>query len=344
MMLMTKSFNFLALIFSNRSASYYQCTQWQQAVDDANQVIQIRPDWPKAEALVQLEKYDEALENYYIAKKKDPQNHQISLRIAKALILKDNVSMGLEIYTLVPGRDICLTKNSITSPIQKRIHDFAIDMKNLIHLIVDIETKKCIVVDACWDVDGILKYIKKKNLELVGAIVTHYHFDHVGGSPPAPYDQLPIKVSGLYNLMKQIPTLPCYINPLDLPYILKSNSNLIEFQHRIITTTNQYILRLGKSTLLKFLHTPGHTEGSQSVLVNETRLFTGDVIMCGCSGRVDLPGGDQREMKKTLRERLARLDDRVVVFPGHDYGGGWTTIGLEKRKGVIGKFKKHLSV
>jgi len=80
------------------------------------------------------------------------------------------------------------------------------------------------------------------------------------------------------------------------------------------------------------------------VLVNETRLFTGDVIMCGCSGRVDLPGGSQREMKKTLRERLARLDDRVVVFPGHDYGGGWTTIGLEKRKGVIGKFKKHMSV
>ncbi|CAJ0905584.1 8841_t:CDS:2 [Entrophospora sp. SA101] len=350
------SSDFFVLIYSNRSASYYQCSQWQEAVDDANQVIRIRADWQKgyfrkAEALVKLEKYDEAIENYYNAKLKDPQNHQISLRIAKTLILKDNKAMGLAIYTLVPGRDICLSKNSsmITSPIQKKIHEFAIEMKNLIHLIVDVETKKCVVIDACWDIDGILRFIRKKDLNLVGAIVTHYHFDHVGGSPPPPYNQLPIKVSGLYTLMKRAPTISCYINTLDLPYVLKSNPNLLEFQqpqhnHRIIPTTNQFILPLGNLTLLRFLHTPGHTEGSQSVLVNETRLFTGDVLMCSCSGRVDLPGGNQKEMKKTLRERLARLDDRVIIYPGHDYGGDWTTVGLEKRKGVIGRLKKHLSV
>ncbi|CAG8751616.1 558_t:CDS:2, partial [Dentiscutata heterogama] len=111
----------------------------------------------------------------------NPRNTQIPLRIEKALILKDNKSMGLTIHSLVPGRDICISKNSIANKIQNKIFDFAVKMKNLIYVIVDNDTKECIVVDACWDVDGIIKFIKDRHLKLVGAIVTHHHFDHVGG-------------------------------------------------------------------------------------------------------------------------------------------------------------------
>src|SRR5947208_10917235 len=85
------------------------------------------------------------------------------------LIIHSSIQLGLAIYTLVPGRDICLTKNSITSPIQKRIHDFAIDMKNLIHLIVDIETRKCVVIDAVSII-----YVCVYHLESVLCILLYY--------------------------------------------------------------------------------------------------------------------------------------------------------------------------
>ncbi|CAB5386108.1 unnamed protein product [Rhizophagus irregularis] len=334
---------FSALIFSNRSASYYQCNKWVEAVKDADQVIRIKPEWPKgyfrrAEANLKLGKYDEALEDYYTAQRKDPQNPQITLRIAKALILKDNQDMKLEIYALEPGKDICL--HTKTNPIQNKIFDFAIDMKNIIYIIADLETRKCVVIDACWDVDGILRFIKKKKLDLVGAIVTHYHFDHVGGIPPSPYDQFRIKVSGIYSLMRRVPKLSVYINPEDIPHVLKSNPGMSELKRRIISTPNKFTLKLGNLTNLQFIHVPGHTEGSQIILVNETRLFTGDTLMVGCVGRIDLPGGDIKEMKKTLKERLSDLEDGTVVYPGHNYGGEWTTIGMERDKGIIGKFKR----
>ncbi|CAG8513870.1 12795_t:CDS:2 [Acaulospora morrowiae] len=450
--------DFLALIYSNRSASYHQCQKWEDAVKDAEQVIRISPDWPKgyfrkAEALVQLGRIEEALDNYCIAKLKDPRNPQVPLRIAKALALADNNSMGLTIYELVPGKDICIPK--AINPIQKKVFDFAVKMKNLIYIVVDNETRNCIVIDACWDIDGILKFIKNKRLELVGAIVTHYHFDHVGGILPPPYDHIPMKISGLFNLLKRRPKVKAYIHPKDIPYVLKANPGMAEmmpmdksshvgsedesfstasaanflnsirsnrnaqpsstierlcsavissitpqglptcFSHssisnstpgplndipscipahqnltpeqaspsststhiplslsslfslssssnepRIVPTPHDFVLTLGSLTLIRFLHTPGHTEGSQSILVNECRLFTGDTLMCGCVGRMDLPGGDPKEMGKTLKERLGNLDDGIVVYPGHDYGGEWTTIGIERNKGVIGRFQR----
>ncbi|CAG8602882.1 5846_t:CDS:2 [Racocetra persica] len=367
-----KTSDFAALVFSNRSASFFQRKKWKHAVKDAEQVIRIRPEWPKAEALVQLEKYEEALDCYHVAQQKDPRNTQIQHRIEKALILRDNKSMG---------QDICIAKNSITNKIRCKIFEFAVKMKNLIYVIVDNSTKECIVIDACWDVDGIIKFIKNKRLKLVGAIVTHHHFDHVGGKPPPPFNQLPIKVSGLCDLLKRFPKINAYIHPSDIPHVLKTNpelsdlftsiplsnlpirnrqshlcnTNILSFiinstlnsstlsnsnASRIIPTPHNFILSLGNFTLLRFLHTPGHTEGSQSILVNETRLFTGDTLMCGCTGRLDLPGGNLKQMKKTLRKRLGDLDDKIVVFPGHDYGGDWTTIGIEKRKGIIGKSKR----
>ncbi|CAG8439494.1 1693_t:CDS:2 [Acaulospora colombiana] len=442
------------LIFSNRSANYFQCRKWEDSLKDAEQVIRIRPDWPKgyfrkAEALMQLGRIDEALDSYHIAKRKDPRNPQIPLRIAKALILADNNSMGLTVYELTPGKDICTSK-SITSPIQNKMIDLAVKMKNLIYIIIDNESRKCVVVDACWDIDGILKFIKNKRLELVGAIVTHYHFDHAGGSLPPPFDHIPMKISGLFNLLKRRPKVKAYIHPKDIPYVFKANPGMAEvmpvdksshtasedddfpmmsaakflnsitsnresqsttMDHlnssifplgipktlarspildptldslteqnsrvhnrrssiseptpssnasihiphslsslfspsssqntpRIIPTPHNFVLTLGSLTLLRFLHMPGHTEGSQSILVNECRLFTGDTLMCGCVGRVDMPGGNLKDMRKTLRDRLGNLNDGIVVYPGHDYGGDWTTIGIEREKGIIGEFRR----
>lgn len=85
------------------------------------------------------------------------------------------------------------------------------------------------------------------------------------------------------------------------------------------------VIEVGKMPI-KVIHCPGHTRGSVSYLVDSV-LFSGDVIFKGSIGRTDLPGGSDRDMGKTLKERIAVLDADVVIYPGH---GPETTVGYEK--------------
>jgi glyoxylase-like metal-dependent hydrolase (beta-lactamase superfamily II) len=83
---------------------------------------------------------------------------------------------------------------------------------------------------------------------------------------------------------------------------------------------------------IRFVHTPGHTPGSQCFLV-DGRLVSGDTLFVRGCGRVDLPGADPAAMYESLTQRLAKLPDDTVLFPGHDYGPTPTsTIGDEKRQ------------
>ena len=84
-------------------------------------------------------------------------------------------------------------------------------------------------------------------------------------------------------------------------------------------------VKFGKVTL-KVMHTPGHTTGS-ILLLDEKEVFTGDTLFAGSIGRVDLPGGSERDMRLSLK-KLLRLPDQYVVYPGH---GPTTTMGEEKR-------------
>jgi len=70
---------------------------------------------------------------------------------------------------------------------------------------------------------------------------------------------------------------------------------------------------------IEFLHTPGHTPGSQCFLVRES-LVSGDTLFVQGCGRVDLPGADPDEMYRSL-QRLSELPDEVMLLPGHNYGG-----------------------
>jgi glyoxylase-like metal-dependent hydrolase (beta-lactamase superfamily II) len=171
---------------------------------------------------------------------------------------------------------------------------------------------------------------------IVSTIVTHYHFDHVGGSPPPPYDNLPIKISGLAALLKKLPHIKAYIHPRDIPFIQQANSSIPH--NKVVPTCTDITEELNIGSMhIRFIHTPGHTPGSQSVLVNGARLLMGDVLLCGgLCGRTDLPGGDRRVMEHTLRHILGPMDNRIVVYPGHDYGTTWSTIGIERENGCLG--------
>jgi glyoxylase-like metal-dependent hydrolase (beta-lactamase superfamily II) len=69
---------------------------------------------------------------------------------------------------------------------------------------------------------------------------------------------------------------------------------------------------------IELIHTPGHTPGSQCFLV-ENRLVAGDTLFLDGCGRTDLPGGDPEELYRSLHDRLAKVPDDAILFPGHLY-------------------------
>lgn len=212
-------------------------------------------------------------------------------------------------------------------------------MQNLVYLIGDEKTRECIVVDACWDIDGILRYAKSVDLNIVGAIYTHYHIDHAGGIPPPPYDQYYIRVDGIAKLSKKLPDIPIFLHENDFeglqhqnPEFLKSRLTFIQ-DNQTITLPIQ--TRSPKPHVsFRFLHTPGHTLGSICILVNEMRLLSGDTLFNGICGRCDFPDSSKKGMFKSL-QRLAQLDKDIVVLPGHNYNGEWTTIEEQKYYGPL---------
>ena len=88
------------------------------------------------------------------------------------------------------------------------------------------------------------------------------------------------------------------------------------------------MLTVGKLRL-KALHTPGHTRDSMCIVVDD-RVFTGDTLLFGATGRTDLPTGDPDQLYESLFGKLLKLDPALKIFPAHDYKGGQTsTIGAQ---------------
>jgi glyoxylase-like metal-dependent hydrolase (beta-lactamase superfamily II) len=92
------------------------------------------------------------------------------------------------------------------------------------------------------------------------------------------------------------------------------------------------ILQLGQAEF-HVLHTPGHTQGSISLWIpSERKLVAGDTLFAGSIGRTDLPGGDGRQILRSIHQKLLPLPEETTVIPGH---GGITTIGREKEFNVF---------
>ncbi|MFB3889438.1 MAG: MBL fold metallo-hydrolase [Candidatus Bathyarchaeia archaeon] len=87
---------------------------------------------------------------------------------------------------------------------------------------------------------------------------------------------------------------------------------------------------------VKVIHTPGHTPDSICLLVNGTKLLTGDTLFVGECGRTDMPGGNSRSLYDSLFHKLMKLSDDIEVYPGHDYGPKpHSTIGEERRTNYV---------
>jgi glyoxylase-like metal-dependent hydrolase (beta-lactamase superfamily II) len=139
---------------------------------------------------------------------------------------------------------------------------------------------------------------------------------------------MPGRIPGVEELLERVP-LKVYVHKAEREFLPGLGSDLVKVD-------NHDTLGVGRFTLT-FLHTPGHTPGSQCFLVDD-RLVSGDTLFIGSCGRTDLPGSDPSEMYYSLTQRLGALPDSTLLFPGHNYGGPTSTLGNEKQHNPFMRF------
>jgi len=191
----------------------------------------------------------------------------------------------------------------------------------------DPATRDAVVIDPGDEVDRILKIIAGHKLKIRAIVSTHTHIDHVGG------------LAALHRATGA----PVLIHDADLG--LYRNLD-VQAQWLGVPTPETLPIRdfvkegdvlAWEGFLVRVLHTPGHTPGSISLVVEssqrkaqtapERRLIAGDTLFQGSIGRTDLPGGSYPQIIRSIHEKLLTLPDDIVVYPGH---GDTTTIGSER--------------
>jgi len=200
-------------------------------------------------------------------------------------------------------------------------------MANFVYLIGDRETRKAAVVDPAWDVNAIVNYAEREGYEIDKVLITHYHQDHLGGSMMGQH------IQGAADLLNRI-KVKVYVNKNEAEGVKKvsglSDSDLVKVEAGDV-------FKIGDIDI-KFIHTPGHTPGSQCFLV-DGNLISGDTLFVNSCGRVDLPGSDPEAMYYSLNHTLRNLDDSTIVYPGHAYAPeSSTTIADQKRHNMYMRF------
>ncbi len=177
----------------------------------------------------------------------------------------------------------------------------------------------CIIIDPAFAYDQIVKYINENGYHVLAILLTHGHFDHIEACND---------LARLYNCR-------VYIGKDDVEIVVNPNLNGAKrYAKKEIMVEKQFLKAFDHEIILKLdnfmidvLFTPGHSKGGCCYLI-DNELFTGDTLFKNDVGRVDLYGGDKKEMENSLKYLLT-LDSEIVVFPGH---GNETTIERERNR------------
>ena len=210
------------------------------------------------------------------------------------------------------------------------------------YVVYDMTSKKCAVIDSVLDFDfssgtidyhnaeKIISFIEKMKLDLEWLIETHVHADHLSASP---YIQK--KLGGKIGISEKIS---------DIQNIFGKTFNAgTEFQRdgsqfdRLFKDNDEY--KIG-SIKCKVINTPGHTPACTAHVIGNS-IFVGDTLFMPDLGsaRADFPGGDARELYRSIQKILSYPDD-TLIFVCHDYPPSsrkveWvTTVGKQKKKNI----------
>ncbi len=160
------------------------------------------------------------------------------------------------------------------------------------YVIYDREQGECYIVDPGYNGEKFLKIIDEAGLRLKGILLTHHHYDHVGG----------------VDKIKSATGCPVYLHRADSDMYKKQADVLLEDGEKLM---------LGEEEI-KVIHTPGHTRGSACYYSEQSRLvFTGDTIFNVDLGRTDLGDGSPADMESSVGNIINLWDNDIVIYPGH---------------------------
>jgi hydroxyacylglutathione hydrolase len=187
------------------------------------------------------------------------------------------------------------------------------------YILGDEVTKEAVVIDPGGDEDEILEILNHNQLQLKLIIDTHGHFDHVDANQP----------------LKEATGAKIAIHEADAQMLDKPSAEAMFFTGNRLRTSQADILLKENDILtfgqyrLKVLHTPGHTPGGISlVLEDHPYVYVGDLLFAGSIGRTDFPGGSYDSLITAVKTKIFPLGDNYSVYPGH---GPVTTVGQERK-------------
>ncbi len=183
--------------------------------------------------------------------------------------------------------------------------------------IIESEAKNAVAIDIGGNYSKLKALLDENRLTLKKILLTHGHYDHIGGVADAVADT----------------GAEVYIHSSDAPMLTSESLSLAQFvcNDTFKKVTEYNTVKEGDEIVLdelkfKVMNTPGHTKGCVCYHCCEN-LFTGDTLFAGSMGRTDFPSGSVNEMKKSL-SRLAEIKENLNVYPGHN---DFSTLDFEKK-------------
>ena len=172
------------------------------------------------------------------------------------------------------------------------------------YLIASAKGREAVIIDPVIEnVQSYIELLNELDLKLVKVIDTHIHADHVTGA-----SKLKL-ATNCFTLMGEH-------TPADAVEIKVKDDEIIKIDQIEI----------------RAMYTPGHTSDSYSFLMNNC-LFSGDTLLINGTGRTDFQNGSSKDAYNSLFNKLLKLPDDTMLYPGHDYNG--------KLSSTIGKEKQH---
>lgn len=184
------------------------------------------------------------------------------------------------------------------------------------YILACAEGREAVIIDPGDQARKIKAVLERYKLRPSMVINTHGHYDHIGSD-----DKFGVPV---YSHKQEVGMLtdPRLNLSASFSWAYKVRSEILPLEDKQVITLD--------CLELEVLHLPGHSPGGIGLLMKKPRadiVFTGDTLFCQGVGRTDLPGGDQEQLERSIRERLFVLPDATLVYPGH---GPQTTIGDER--------------